>query len=140
MSPVQSPLRYDRCYSMDNIKSETIARGQLEMRRSLNAIDGEFGLCMDSIESHLIMRRWLLRATEAKISYEINLKKGQVDPKLCCMKIELAYDKLRKGKKPKKSNFGRNELACGNTRKGGGPIVYVSTMKLRWQMVARIFI
>ncbi len=46
----------------------------------------------------------------------------------------MAYDKPRKGKKPK-HKFGCKELACGNTRKGEGPIVHVSTMKLHWQTV-----
>ncbi len=65
----------------------------------------------------------------------MNSEKGQVDPKSCCVEIELAYDKPRKGKKPK-CKFECNDLAYGNTRKDRGPIVHTSTMKLRWQMVA----
>ncbi len=81
----------------------------------------------------------MLRAAEVKISYEMNSEKGQVDPKSCCVEIDMAYDKPKTGEKPK-YKFGGKELACGNTRKGGGPIVHVCTMKLRWQTVAQIFI
>ncbi len=57
MRNVLSPLKNEGCYSMDNIESETVARVQLEARRSLNAIDGKFGLCVDSTESPSITRQ-----------------------------------------------------------------------------------